>query len=215
MADMKFHTDKLPHNYINHTEEKKILDKISESEKSLNNAVLYLSDRNIKIQSVEDVMAISKEKVKAFIDEACEKFIASLGFCPDSLKLDTRTKYYDAYKELCPYIEKINAITEAYPISMEKRNNGFFFIDKEAQEYANQKATIHLSKAVRDGYELHKKMLDVIEEVDKWECENGLFQVAKSGICLGGTNATFWEFYTDGKKEDLTPEKFLQAMRII
>lgn len=221
MADMKWHKDKLPHNYIDHSREAEVIEEVKNAENRLNTAVKHLKERNIKIDDVEDVQNLTKEGVKAFINTACEKFLNSLGFCPDDVKLDTRTRYYNAYKELCPTIEEINGIVATYPTQIEKGENGFYFNEEGVKAYALEKATIHITKAIRDGFEIYRKLFNAIEEASKWEVENGKPQIAKRGGIVGFTNGvpqkvTIWEYFVKGGElADFTPEKYLVVMGVL
>lgn len=221
MADMKYHKDRLPHNYINHDKEAEVIEEVKQAENKLNAAINHLKERNIKIDSVEEVLNLSKEGVKAFIDNACEKFINSLGFCPDEVKLDTRTKYYNAYKQICPTIEEINGIVATYPIQIEKGENGFYFNEEGGKAYALEKATIHITKADRDGFEVYKNLLKATEEAEQWEISNGKPQIAKRGGIVGFNGnvpmkATIWEYFLKNKTlEDFTPECYLVCMGIL
>lgn len=223
MAEMKYHKDRLPHNWFDKSKAEKVAEEIRQAETSLNDAIKNLTDRKVKIESVEDLQTITTDKLKAFIMQMCEKFLNLTPFVPEDVAFKTRNDYFNAYKQLCPYVEQINDILATYAgISIEFNEGKFSFVPEDVERWTNEKSTVHITKAIRDGFELYKNLMFAIDAADKWERENDRQPFAKNGAIGFSSDGkpvtiSLWHCFVgkDGTVEDFTPEAFLKRLRII
>lgn len=223
MAEMKWHKDKLPHNWFDKSKAEKVAEEIRQAEISLNEAVKNLTDRKVKIEGVEDLQTLTTEKLKTFIMQMCEQFLNLTPFVPEEVAFKTRNEYFNAYKQLCPYVEQINDILATYQgIGIVENEGKFSFVPEDAERWSAEKSTVHITKTIRDGFELYKNLMHAIDAADKWERENERQPFAKNGAIGFASDGkpvmiSLWHAFVgkDGTIEDFTPETFLKRLRII
>lgn len=221
MAEMKYN-DRLPHNYTDTVKKNEIINTALEDMKKLSDAVQVLKSKNIPVSNADEVKNINRDSVKAFVDAQCKKFLQAAAFIPTSLVNETKMKYHAAFEELVPDIDTITSLISKYkslPLVFAE-DGTLSYILEDLENYAEEKATVHITKERRDQYQAYKELYKAFVKCNELEKSNGWRQLSVEGFTtLGGLDGrqpitlSIWQILTGAvlgaSGQELTPERFI------
>lgn len=222
MAEMLYN-DKLPHNYTNHDKKGQNISRAKEEILALNENVTKLKNTlNLSIDSLEQLKGITPESVQSYIMGECEKLLQSAKFVPNELLVNTRNKFFYAFKDAEPIVNEIcEFLTKYDSVALNWDENGTLTFDEESLDaFATEKATVHLTKEFRDKYDAYKALYNAFVECNRIEKENGWKELSVEGkLAPFGEEIlplSIWQIltgsYLGAKAQELTPDRFINEV---
>lgn len=222
MADM-IYNDKLPHNYINHEKKGQNISRAKEEILALNGNVAKLKNAlNLSVESLEQLKGITPESVQSYVMGECENLLKSAKFVPNELMVNTRNKFFYAFKDAEPVVNEICDFISKYDsVALNWNENGTLSFDEESLDtFATEKATVHLTKEFRDKYDAYKALYNAFVECNRIEKENGWKELSIEGKLVPFGEEilplSIWNILTGSylgtKAQELTPDRFINEV---
>ena len=152
----------------------------------LNRAVQEIRANEIKINSVDDLKAVTTPGwLRSYIDNAKEAYLGNGGFVPYAIRERDIQEFERVYQANERPITKAASILAEHPYKLNMTADGrFFFSEKEIREEATKRATMLFTDEDKECYALLGEIVEAINKLTAWEREHDWLPFSTKGISM-------------------------------